>query len=421
MQLNPDIPFSTQVDKFSGNNFEKIVAASLYYSGYHIERNLTFSINKETVAEIDVVATLITPLNEIRIAIECKGANPSFNDLRKFSTIRKLLSPKEYFVELILFGSNNTREEHLNLAELLNVKLLKKSDLSKFVLPILWGTGELRVDRTAWINRYLAIYSIEDFYLKNIIDNVKDKDLKRLLTGYRKYLLSDLWSINDPIEQLNDSFSKAQNEFKAFTNNIAKHIGTTAYNEVINPNNQIVQAAMLLELKHRIINLNAIARCSIIAKTRQGREIISERTPLIRDALNKLCDYNLSPSEFINFTTRFLLLWGGIIIKDKENGTFKDLHHIAQESGISDVNAMEYLKLIFKIYQSGEGLFINNDERVFMKYIPAAYRALGLRHRKSVYGEDYNQSLFTQDDLNDNILNETMIDIGGNENLIFKS
>src|SRR5690606_27855578 len=106
MQLNPDIPFSTQVDKFSGNNFEKIVAASLYYSGYHIERNLTFSINKETVAEIDVVATLITPLNEIRIAIECKGANPSFNDLRKFSTIRKLLSPKEYFVELILFGSN---------------------------------------------------------------------------------------------------------------------------------------------------------------------------------------------------------------------------------------------------------------------------------------------------------------------------
>lgn len=135
MQLNPEIPFSTQVNNLSGNEFEKIVAASLYYSGYHIDRNLTFGINKETVAEIDVVATLITPLNEIRIAIECKGANPSFNDLRKFSSVRKLLSLKEYFVELIVFGSNHTRQEHERIADLLEIKLLKKSDLSKLVLP----------------------------------------------------------------------------------------------------------------------------------------------------------------------------------------------------------------------------------------------------------------------------------------------
>ncbi len=420
MQLNPEIPFSTQVNNLSGNDFEKIVASSLYYSGYHVDRNLTFGINKETVAEIDVVATLITPLNEIRIAIECKGANPSFNDLRKFSSIRKLLSLKEYFVELIVFGSNNTRPEHDKIADLLEIKLLKKSDLSKLVLPILWGTGELRSERTTWLNRYLAIYTIEDFYLKSVIDSIQNRELKKLFTGYRKYLQSDLWSITDPIAQLNDSFEKAQNEYNGFTNTIAIREGTTAYQQVTNPNNQIVQSAMLLELKHRVMNLNAIARCSIIAKTRQGREVISERTPVIRDSLNKLCDYNLSPSEFINFITRFIYLWGGIILKIDENGANKDLHQIAKETGISDENALEYLKLLFKIYQSGDGLFINNDQRFFMKYIPSALRALGLRHRKSVFGADYNESLFTQDNLNDGLLNESLIEIGGNDNLIFE-
>lgn len=420
MQLNPNIPFSTQVKELKGNDFEKIVASSLQYSGYHIDRNLTFGINKETVAEIDVVATLITPLNEIRIAIECKGANPSFNDLRKFSSVRKLLSLKEYFVELIVFGANNTRPEHEEIASLLEIKLLKKSDLSKLVLPILWGTGELRSERTTWLNRYLAIYTIEDFYTKDIIDSIQNRDLKKKFTGYRKYLQSDLWSINDPIDQLNDSFEKAQNDFKGFSNEIAKNQGTTAYQQVINPDNQLVQAAMFLELKHRVMNLNAIARCSIIAKTRQGRNVISERTPAIRDALNKLCDYNLSPSKFINFVSRFIFLWGGIILKDKENGVYKDLHQIAKETGISDENALEYLKILFRIYQSGSGLFINNNERFFMKYVPSSLRALGLRHRKSVFGADYDKSLFTQDAANDNLLNESLMEIGGNVNLIFE-
>jgi predicted RecB family endonuclease len=148
MQLDPEISFSTQINTLSGSDFEKIVAASMYYSGYHIDRNLIFGLNKETVAEIDIVASLITPLNEIRIAIECKGSNPSFNDLRKFASVSKLLSLKEYLVELILFGSNNTRPEHNEIAYLLNIKLLKKEDLSKLVLPILWGTGELRKERT---------------------------------------------------------------------------------------------------------------------------------------------------------------------------------------------------------------------------------------------------------------------------------
>lgn len=419
MQLDPETSFSTQITDLKGIDFEQIVAAAFYYSGYHIDRNLIFGLNKETVAEIDVVASLITPLNEIRIGIECKGSNPSFNDLRKFSTVKQLISETDYFVELIVFGANTTRPEHAKVSDILGIKLLKKEDLSKLVLPILWGTGELVKERITWLNRYLAIYSIEDYYLNNIIDGIRNRELKKQFTNYRKYLFSDLWSIKDPVEQLNDAFEKAQNEFNGFTDAIAREEGTTAYNQITNPTNETVQAAMLLELRHRLTNLNAIARCSIVAKSRQGRETISERTPAIRDALNKLCDYNLSPSEFINFVTRFIFLWGGIIIKDGEGSKNQDLHHIAMETGISDESAMEYLKILFRIYQSGNNLFVNNNQRFFMKYLPSAFRALGLKHRKSIYGEDYDKSLFTQDQLNSDLLDRALGDIGGSEYLKF--
>src|SRR5699024_4200862 len=98
---------------------------------------------------------------------------------------------------------------------------------------------------------------------------------------------------------------------------------------------------------------------------------------------------------------------------------YKDLNHMAIETGISDENALEYLKILYRIYQRGHGLFINNNERFFMKYIPSSLRALGLRHRKSVYGVDYNKSLFVQDATNDHFLNEALEEIGGNVNLIF--
>lgn len=419
MQLSLDVPFSTQINNLSGSDFEHIVAASLYYSGYHINRNLILGINRETVAELDVVATIITPLNEIRIAIECKGSNPSFNDLRKFSSVKHLLSFDEYFIELIVFGANNTRSEHEQVSKQLNIKLLKKGDLSKLVLPILWGTGELRSERITWVNRYLATYTIEDYYLDKVINSIKNKEIKKVFTRYKKYLLSDLWSIKDPIEQLDDSFEKSQNEYKNFTGKTARKLGTSALNEVRNPKNQIVQAAMYLETLHRILNLYSIARCSIIARTRQGREVISERTPRIREALNNLCDYNLSAQEFLNFTTRFVFLWGGIILKIKSDGKYGDLHQIAKETGISDENAMKYLKILYRIYNSGSGLFINNKERFFLKYVPSATRYLGLYHRKSVYGKEFDKSLFNQDKQNKNILNEALEKMQGNSDLIF--
>ena len=391
MQLDPAQPFSTQIHALNGDSFEKVVAASLFYSGYNVDRNLIFTLNKETVAEIDLVASLVTPFNEIRIAIECKGANPSFNDIRKFSTVKEFLKGPHYVVDLIIFGSNSTRDEHQNVSEILGIKLLKKEDLSKFVLPILWGTGELR-------------------FIQHIV-------LKKEFTKYRKYLYSDLWSIKDPIDQLNDAFEKAQIHYHNFTNTIAKQLGTTAKAQVINPVNEIVQAAMFLELKHRLINLNAIARCSILARTQQGRDAISQRTPAIRQALNELCEYNTSPAKFMQFVTSFVFVWGGILLK--KDGSYKtELNALANETGISDKTAVHYFKILFLIYNNGDGLFLKYRDKFFMKYIPASLRAIGLKHRQSIF-PGFSTQLFPQDKQHLIHLNNATASFGGNAGIKF--
>lgn len=417
MQLKKTEPFSTQVRTLKGEEFEEVVAASLFYAGYYVERNLIFGIKKETIAEIDVVASLLTPLNEIRIAIECKGAKPNFNDLRKFSTLRPILSGNNYFVEMFLFGANSTREEHIALAEKLDIKLLQKDDISKFVLPILWGSGDLIEDRVSWINRYLAMNRIETYYTKKVIDSIQDKEVRKLLTGYKKYLYSDLWSISDPVAQINDCFEKAQKEFYGFTGKIAGKLGTTLERELSNPENEVVQAAMFLELKHRIMNLFGIARCTIVAKSKQGRDIITERTPLVQDTLNNLCDYNVDPNKFINFVTRFIFLWGGIFTNESVDN---ELQLLADETGISQEQAESFYKTVKKLYNSGSGLFYESKDntKVFMKFIPASIRALGLIHRKSII-TNFNRPLFREDDKNLLMLDKVFEDIDGHIGLDF--
>lgn len=417
MQLNPEEPFSTQISRLDGDDFEMIVAASLNYTGYHIDRNIIFGINRLEIAEIDIVASLITPLNEIKIAVECKGSVPSPNDLRKFSTVKEFLKADGCFVDLITFGSNSMRPEHDKVAEILGVKLLKKEDLNKFVLPVLWGTGELVGNRIREINRYLCVFQIENYYTKNILSTIDNPDVKRLLNRYRKYLYSDLWSIKNPVEQLNNCFEKAQDEFRYFTDTVATMRGTRAREEVSNPSDQIVQAAMYMELKHRLINLGIIARCSVLARSNQGREIISERTPAIRDALNILCDYNISPAKFLNFITRFIFIWGGILLK-RDGNYNQELKLIAGEVGISDENAGQYIEILKLVYESGSSLFVDNNDFFFVKYVPAAYRALGVFHSR-VSIPSFDGVVFPmQDRLNIGLLNNILGD-GGADNLIF--
>lgn len=419
MQLDPNSPFATQVNPVMGNDFENIVASCYFYLGYHVERNLTVRVANQAAAEIDVLASMITPLFESKIAVECKGATPSFNDLRKFSTVDQILRSDNISVKLAAYGSNSIREEHIKFASILGINLMKKEDLSKKVLPILWNRGTFRLDRIRVINRYLAVFQIKDYYHQTVYGRIADPEIKREIGKYIRFLKGEIWSVADPVVQLELCFEKAKNDFWGFTDNIAKRLGTTAAAQVINPRDETVELAMLLELEHRIINLYAITRTSILARTESGRRAITERTPAIRNALNSLCDHNVTISQFPNFIFRYFFLWGGTILK-QGNLQRKEMLILATECGISIEVAESFMTILKEIYQTGNNLFSNHPNKEFFKYVPSAFRSLGAFHRKSINPEIYNNmQIFFEDAKYETMLNASLVDIGGSAGLRF--
>ncbi|WP_116109382.1 hypothetical protein [Lewinella sp. IMCC34191] len=419
MQLDPNSPFATQINPAMGNDFENIVASCYFYLGYHVQRNLTVLVAGQTAAEIDVLASMITPLFESRIAVECKGSTPSFNELRKFSTVDQILKSDKISVKLAAYGANNIREEHIQFASVLGINLMKKEDLSKKVLPILWNRGTFRLDRIRVINRYLAVFQIKDYYYQNVYRNIANTEVKKDIGKYIRFLKGEVWSVADPVRQLELCFEKAKTDFLGFTDNIAQRLGTTAANQVANPTDETVQLAMLLELEHRILNLYAIARTSILARTESGRKAITERTPAIRNALNKLCDHNVTISQFPNFIFRYFFLWGGTILKH-ENFQKEEMSALAIECGISIEVAESFMNILKEIYETGNNLFQNYPNKEFFKYVPPAFRSLGAFHRKSVNPEKYNEiQIFFEDAKYENMLNAALVDIGGTAGLKF--
>jgi len=208
MQLDPEKPFSSQIKDLKGSDFEHIVAACYLYLGYYIERNVHYGVDKQQIGEVDLVGLRITPLNEIQIIVECKGKHPSPNDLKKFSAYKKLMSNEHSVVDLIAYGSDSVNDFHYNFAKKLDIRLIKKSDLSKKVLPIVWESGELVKSRIAELNKYLIIFQAIDAHLLVLSDARGETNTN--LNSYKKYLNTDLWSISDPIEQLEDSFKHAK-------------------------------------------------------------------------------------------------------------------------------------------------------------------------------------------------------------------
>ena len=417
MQLKTNQDFSPQIIPLKGKQFERVVAACYFYQGYTVFRNIVITVEKQTTAEIDVLACLITPNHEINVAVECKGKTPSFNDLRKFSTVNKIFGRGDVFVDLFAIGENDIREEHKAFAKYLGIKLETKNDLSKKVLPILWGTGELKQNRITWLNKFLTIFTIED-YFNTLINLEKNLELRQLFKKYNKYIYTDFWNISDPISQINDSFEKSRTDFFEFTQKVADLVGVSLKNEINNPSNQIIQAAMFYELLHRILNVYGIVRCTVLARTEAGRDLLIKMNPVIRESVNNLCDYNITVSKFMNLIFRWVFLWGGYIVKigDKWN---VELSELAKETGLSESNVFSFIAIFRNIYKSGSDLIFVDKEKAFMKYVPAHFRALGKLHRRSISKNYEGRTIFREDLQNFNLLNDSLNEIGGCENLQF--
>jgi len=158
LTLDPNAPLADQIRDLGGAHFEHLVAAAYLHLGYFPFRNIVATVQKQTAAEIDVLATMVTPLSEVRVAVECKGETPSFNDLRKFSSLDRIL--KDPIPKLVAYGDDDLRAEHLKFAGLLGIELHRKLDVRKLILPILGGETAIRRGRASLFNRYLAVFAL---------------------------------------------------------------------------------------------------------------------------------------------------------------------------------------------------------------------------------------------------------------------
>jgi hypothetical protein len=93
----------------------------------------------ETVAEADVFASLMTPLREQRVVLECKGGQPKPTDIRKFAPMRSLLYPSPD--ELLLVVRHGYADNRKALAAKLGVRVIERTNLAYYSLPLLGGVS----------------------------------------------------------------------------------------------------------------------------------------------------------------------------------------------------------------------------------------------------------------------------------------
>ncbi len=415
MQLVPQEQLNPQISDLKGKYFEHVVAASYSYIGYTVFRNIILYVEKQKVTEIDVVAYILTPFKEISLAVECKGATPKFNELRKFSSTRKILTPNPD--QLIVFGDNDLRDEHNEFSKLLNIKLLKKEDLTKFVLPILWGYSDIRESRIKKLNRFLAVYEIQDYLTYNVLNEENNNEVKKEIRRYIRYLKGYFWNLEKPKEQMESCFTKSRNDFNSFSEQISLMLDTTISSEMNSPENTTVQLAMYLELYHRILNLHSIVRFTVKIGTTIGREsLLDLEHSYLRRIINDMCDNTKVLRSFLPFIHRWLFIWGGCILKSKEETEYRLL---AEECGISVKTVKLFISFIRRVYRGADtSMIYENDEKLFFKYIPAPFRGLGKIHRCS-YNEYEDITLFNEDEKNIELLEKCLTSSGGVENLKF--
>jgi len=404
LQLDPHKRLSPQLLKATGRDLERLVAAIMHSLGYTVFRNFALELEGEDVGEADVFATLETPFRESRLLFECKGGHPSFTEIRQFASLAHCVEPRPD--EAVIVANYKCPQNRKHLAEKLGLALLEKNELARFILPLLKGTSS-RSERVIALNVVLAAFTVHDFLIKVVpeVDEMK---------AHYRFLSHVLWWKEEPRKQLKESWEAATGEYSETSKKVAEARGKTARSAIASPNDDHVQAAMLVELLHRIINMYVVVRCATTAQRRWGQEFLLEDTGLnLREAMVLITQNLRAIYGFPSFFQHWLFTWGGFIWNPRKAW---EVSRLAEECcttvGVIE-SYFDIIRLTYSSKQSGS-LIYEDSNLTFFKWVPAAFRALGRRYRV-LLDQDYYSSckIFKEDALNDVALGRALADIGG--------
>jgi len=408
MQLDPNAFLVEQVRNVSSTALERLTAATFASVGYTVFRNLRIEFEGQPGADADVFVSVFSPLRESRLLFECKGGTPTPNDIRKFASFRELLSPTAPD-ELVMMCKENIPVAQQEIASQLRIRLVEKNNLIHYVLPMLSGAS-LRQARARELNRYLAWQVLHEYFIDQ---TSKHPQLKQ----HYRFLACELWKIGEPELQAGASFEAYTQTYAGTSDSVAAHHNTTALAALYDPVHDDIEASLYVMALHRVMNVWAIVRWTIrLMQTNDSVALISRFGKSLRDAITLLAQKPRYIFAFPAFLQTFLFVWGGFLVDSNRKW---EIQQLANESGTT-FEAVEHHLRVFDLIYAGSLTGVAQGLS-FFKYMPAACRALGAHHRRTLnpaaYGE---QSFFGQQGPRyDAVLNRSLSTIGGVSGLRF--
>lgn len=410
MQLNPGMPLSPQLDTYSSTSLEQLTAAACASTGFTVMRSMLYEMDGQSVAEVDVFASQFSPWRESRIIFECKGGHPSFQDIRKFASLKQLLTPTPD--DIVFLCKKACPPNRKRLAELLDARIIEKNNLTYYILPLIGG-APLREERSRFFNRFLAWQLVHDFLISKASTHPKSRQHLRFLTA-------QLWKVHDPHEQLKLSFDEYTNRYADTSDVVATANGTTKASCLRSALDDDVEATFYIHLLHRMMNIYAVVRMTqLIVQHQTPAHLIRAAGPNLRHAVNELSSHPRLMPGFLPFAQHFIYLWGGFLVNAKRD---YETRRIAEEIGASAEAVEIYIGLIKRIYSgSATNLFCSMNGLSFIKYVPASVRALGMEHRRALDPAGYAAVGFFggSESAYEIALDRALVAIGGRSGLFY--
>lgn len=379
MQLDPSAPLKPQLEAITGDALERLVAASAARVGYFVLRNVCVDMEGELVAESDVFASLMTPLREQRVVIECKGGQPKPTDIRKFAPMRRLLSPNPD--DLLLVVRHGYPDNRKSLATKLDVRVIERTNLAYYSLPLLGGAA-LRARRVVELNRCLAWHVVHEWFVARAATG------PQIVKKHLRFLTHDLWAVAEPLDQVKRSFSAYTGEFAATWTVVATEKNLKETDETYEAKDDDFQTATYVATLHRMINVYAVVRRALeIVQHESPGELVETTGVGLRDAISQLSERPMLLPGFLSFVQTFWFLWGGFFVKSRRD---EEVSAIAEDQGVSKETIEHYLKVLAGIFE-GPGAKLTREwtDYWYFMHIPAAFRALGFIHRESRFSQAY--------------------------------
>lgn len=410
MQLNPGIPLSPQLDKYSSTSLEQLTAAACASTGFMVMRSVIYEMDGQSIAEVDVFASQFSPWRESRIIFECKGGHPSFQDIRKSASLKRLLKPSpDDIVFLCKKACPSNRKE---LAKLLDTRIIEKNNLTYYILPLIRG-AHLREQRSRFFNRFLAWQLVHDYLISKAGSHSKSK-------SHLRFLLTRLWKVEDPQKQVNLSFTEYSRSFSDTSDVVATTNRTTKAACLLQASDDEVEVTFYLHMIHRVMNIYAVVRMAqYIVQHQTPRHLFGAVGPSLREAVKELSSFPRLMPSLLPFVQHFFYLWGGFLVLSKRD---EEVTAIAEEIG-SNVKAVElYLKVIKHIYSGpSSSLFKSIHGLWCITYVPASIRALGMKHRLALDPDGYKGVEFfgAAQPAYEAALDRALVSIGGCSGLLY--